>query len=274
MACSEIRWTCCLDRPERAQGSSMIRIGLLESVQRVLLAVLVIVVLAVVSLSAHAYWTWRRYIDGSTVETSITRETWSTAAVGGPVGQPEPVESLSSEGRPLIGIVVGHWESDTGAVCPDGLTEVEINLAVAEHVVSLLSRAGYRVEILPEFSPKLDGYRATALVSIHSDSCNVREATGFKVARVSSSTEPEVEDRLVACLTEQYARITGLAFHANSITFDMTEYHAFYEIAPDTPAAIIEIGFMAADRPLLTRRPDLVARGIVEGIHCFLDSSD
>jgi N-acetylmuramoyl-L-alanine amidase len=54
----------------------------------------------------------------------------------------------------------------------------------------------------------------------------------------------------------------------------MTEYHAFYEIAPETPAAIIEIGFMAADRRLLTKKQDVVARGIVNGIKCFVESTN
>jgi N-acetylmuramoyl-L-alanine amidase len=83
---------------------------------------------------------------------------------------------------------------------------------------------------------------------------------------------PDLEDRLVACLIEEYHSATGLQFHRNSITYDMTEYHAFYEIAAETPAAIIETGFMNADRNLLTRKQDLVAQGIADGIQCFLDS--
>jgi N-acetylmuramoyl-L-alanine amidase len=249
----------------------MIRWGFLESVQRLLLAALVIVVLAVASLTAHAYWTWRRHVEATSPATPARQGDVPTAVPAGGGGASSPGSADPSGGPPKIGIVAGHWESDVGAVCPDGLTEVEINLAVAERVVSLLSRAGYTAEMLPEFSSKLDGYRAAVLVSIHTDSCNVPEATGFKVARVSSSMVPEIEDRLVACLIEHYSQATGLSFHENSITFDMTEYHAFYEIAPDTPAAIIEIGFMAADRPLLTRRPDLVAQGIFEGIECFLE---
>jgi N-acetylmuramoyl-L-alanine amidase len=129
---------------------------------------------------------------------------------------------------------------------------------------------GYDAELLAEFSPKLYGYRAAALVSVHADACNVPEASGFKVARVSSSFVPEQEDRLVECLSEHYAQRTGLSFHRNSITYDMTEYHAFYEIEAQTPAAIIELGFMAADRWLLTQRQDLVAQGIVDGLVCFL----
>jgi N-acetylmuramoyl-L-alanine amidase len=50
----------------------------------------------------------------------------------------------------------------------------------------------------------------------------------------------------------------------------MTEYHAFYEIEPQTPAAIIETGFMDADRRLLTKHPDRIAQGIVDGLLCFL----
>jgi N-acetylmuramoyl-L-alanine amidase len=52
----------------------------------------------------------------------------------------------------------------------------------------------------------------------------------------------------------------------------MTSYHGFYEIAAETPAAIIEIGFLHLDRLTLTQRPDLVAQGIVDGIICFLTS--
>ena len=109
------------------------------------------------------------------------------------------------------------------------------------------------------------------MLSIHADSCLYQEASGFKVARVADSHVPEVEDRLVACLVERYGARTGLAFHAGSITLDMTRYHTFYEIDPNTPGAIIEVGFMLADRTLLTRRPDLVAQGIIDGILCFLE---
>jgi len=171
-----------------------------------------------------------------------------------------------------VGIVAGHWGSDSGAVCPDGLTEVEINLEVAHRVADLLRRKGYEVEVLEEFSPKLKGYRAEAFVSIHADSCNVPEASGFKVAHVSSSATPEEEDRLVECLKEEYSRITGLAFHEHSITYDMRYYHAFLEIDSKTPGAIIETGFMSGDRELLTEHPDAVAKGIAAGIVHFLES--
>jgi N-acetylmuramoyl-L-alanine amidase len=156
-------------------------------------------------------------------------------------------------------------------MCDDGLLEVTINLDVASRVVAMLQYEGYDAELLAEFSPKLAGYEADAFVSIHSDACNVPEASGFKVARVAGSAIPQQEDRLVACLIKEYGETTGLAFHKNSITYDMTVYHAFNEIDPQTPAAIIELGFMAADRVLLTDGAFKVAQGVARGIACFLE---
>ncbi len=251
----------------------MVRRGVLEGVQRVLLAILVMIALAVVTLSIHAFWSQEPITDATPSRSPMTREVPTAVPLmtSLPTWTPRPGSTPASIAK--IGIVVGHWKNDSGAVCPDGLTEVEINLGIAQRVVALLTRASYQAELLAEFSPKLEGYQATALISIHADSCNVPEASGFKVARVSSSFVPDAEDRLVACLIERYHQATGLPFHRNSITYDMTEYHAFFEIAPQTPAAIIEVGFMGADRYLLTRRQDLVARGIFDGIRCFVSHS-
>lgn len=185
-----------------------------------------------------------------------------------PVVSPSPDPQLP---RAKVGIVAGHWQSDVGAVCPDGLKEVRINLDVASQVVSILHDKGYRAELLPEFSERLHGYEADAFVSIHADSCSVPDVSGFKVARVASSAIPEEEDRLVACLTREYGRGTGLNFHKNSITYDMTDYHAFKEIDTSTPGAIIEMGFMGSDRELLTEKSSRVAEAIVNGILCFLE---
>lgn len=188
----------------------------------------------------------------------------------------DPPTLTPTPGPPHVGIVAGHWGHDTGAMCPDGLREADINFDVAERVVSILRANDYQVDMLEEFDDRLGNYRADALVSIHADSCEeFRNATppasGFKVARVANSMVPEAEDRLVACLKEHYEARTHMYFHANSITPDMSHYHTFYEINGQTPGAIIETGFMFADRTMLTERPDLVAQGIVEGIVCFIE---
>ncbi len=173
--------------------------------------------------------------------------------------------------EPLVGIVAGHKGYDPGAVCDDGLTEAEINYNIAVEVVKLLERRGIQADLLDEYDDQLVDYQANALVSIHADSCNVPGATGFKVARVTSSAIPEAEDSLVNCLNQEYGWHTGLTEHPASITDNMTNYHAFNEIAPLTPGAIIETGFMLEDRHLLQYRPKIVARGIAAGIICFLE---
>jgi N-acetylmuramoyl-L-alanine amidase len=198
--------------------------------------------------------------------------TFRPTAVPSPFATVETVPSPEPLFRsPKIGIVAGHWRSDSGAVCPDGLQEVKVNLDIASRVVAILQDKGYRVELLPEFSEKLDGYRADVFVSIHADSCEAKGASGFKVARVVSSAIPEEEDRLVRCLVKEYGQGTGLRLHKNSITFDMTAYHAFWEIDPGTPGAIIELGFLGADRELLTKRSSAVAQAVASGILCFLE---
>jgi N-acetylmuramoyl-L-alanine amidase len=172
-----------------------------------------------------------------------------------------------------VGIVAGHWPDDVGAVCPDGTREVDINHAIAVKVVGSLRRHGYHAELLGEFDPALGGYEAAAFVSLHADSC-LPGASGFKVARAELSAVPEEEDRLVDCLYADYEEVTGLGRHEGSITPDMRYYHTFRRIAPETPGAIIEMGFMADDATLLLERQELVAQGIVNGILCFLEGSD
>ena len=170
---------------------------------------------------------------------------------------------------PLVGLIAGHWQSDSGAVCADGLQEVEVNLDVARRVAHVLRKQGYRVEVLPEFSTKLNGYRAAAFLAIHSDSC-IAKLSGFKVARMTHADAPEDEDRLVSALYQGYAAATGLKPHLDTITEDMRQYHALRQIAPDTPGAIIECGFMGGDHYLLTQERDRVAVGIANGLLAFL----
>jgi N-acetylmuramoyl-L-alanine amidase len=175
-----------------------------------------------------------------------------------------------------IGIVAGHSGNDSGAVCLDGngivtLTEVDVNLKIAAMVQEQLIQEGYQVDLLREYDSRLNGYRALAIVSIHNDSCEYvnDEATGFKVAAALNTNDINRANRLTACLVDRYQSTTAMSFHAGSITPDMREYHSFREIDPSTVAAIIETGFLNLDREFLTKRTDLVAQGVVEGILCF-----
>jgi N-acetylmuramoyl-L-alanine amidase len=173
-----------------------------------------------------------------------------------------------------IGIVSGHMgpENDPGAVCPDGLTEAEINFNVARRVVENLRTLGYTVDLLDEFDARLDNYQAAALVSIHANTCRDygERVSGFLVAKAAARPSGGVDEILAECIAARYGSLTQLE-RRTTLTLDMTDYHTFREIHILTPAAIIELGFMFDDRALLTEQPDLLARAITEGVLCFFD---
>lgn len=194
--------------------------------------------------------------------------------------QPSPLPTDVREVR--IGIIAGHsgppqdtsFEVDPGAVCDDGLTELSINEAVAQKAVSILQGDGYTVELFQEFDPRLTGYEGDVLVSIHTNDCGDYgdAGAGFNAASASArQTTRGADERLLDCLINQYGATTGLPRHFG-LTFDMTEYHNFDEVAVDTPTAIIELGFMRIDRLILTQQPDLLALGVANGVRCFLSS--
>jgi hypothetical protein len=176
-----------------------------------------------------------------------------------------------------VALVSGHAGNDSGATGEDDegnttLTEAAVNAEVATRAVRLLQRAGANVLLLEEFDPRLDDLRADALLSIHADSCI--EASGFKAASYVYSTTGAADARLVACINDRYAAVTGLPHHPNTVTHNMTQYHAFRKIAPTTPAAILELGFLGGDRDLLERRPELAAQGVIESLLCFVRGDD
>jgi N-acetylmuramoyl-L-alanine amidase len=175
-----------------------------------------------------------------------------------------------------VGIVSGHRgpQNDPGAVCPDGLTEAEINFAVATLVVRNLRGLGYSVDLLDEFDPRLDSYQAAALVSIHANTCQDfgQLTSGYLVAKAAARPEGGLDSILAECVADHYGRLIQME-RRFTLTIDMTDYHTFREIHPLTPAAIIELGFMKDDREILTTRQDEMAQGITEGILCFLEPS-
>lgn len=176
----------------------------------------------------------------------------------------------NSAGPTRIGIVSGHLNFDSGAVCDDGLQEVSINNNVATQVAAILQANGLSVEILDEQDGRLtQNYRAVAVVSLHSDSCQGAAATmsGYKSA-ASQVTNANV---LQACINDRYAVQTGLSYNENTITNHMTQYHVFGRLSADVPALILEMGFMGGDRDLLTNRTQLVAAAVADGIMCFVE---
>lgn len=196
---------------------------------------------------------------------------------------PVPTEARARK----IGIIAGHsgppqdpsFLVDPGAVCDENfdnepeLTELEINTAVARMTADRLLLRGYEVEILQEFDPRLENYRADMLLSIHTNDCRNYGfgATGYNVVGpFSRGSADGLNEVLVNCLIREYGRVSGLPRHFG-VTVDMTSYHNFGEVSVDTPVAIIELGYMFADRQILTQSRDVLAEGLASGILCFME---
>ncbi len=258
----------------------MVRRGVLKGAQKVLLVVMLIIFLAILYQSCRACRAFGNTVAQTTpIPIGATEAETERAPTPTATKTPRPTSTPPLPGTPTVpppkrvGIVAGHYMNDSGALCPDGLREVDITLAVAQRVIAILRRKGYEVELLGEFDEALSSYQADVFVALHADSCDVPGASGFKATHAAHSAIPEEEKRLVECLTQEYAQATGLTFHADSITEDMLYYHALRKIDPHTPGAIVEMGFMLDDRYTLINKQHLIARGIVNGIVCFLEDS-
>lgn len=229
-----------------------------------------VLLVAFVVATLFTLWTPDSLIAGS-LEAKMAQALQSASDESGQDIQPgiNPPE----EGFNRIGIVAGHYGSDPGAVCSNGVTEASLNLEIATLVQKELSDRGYAVDLLEEFDVRLQGYEGAVLVSIHLDSCEYinDQATGFKVAAALADQNIANSQRLTACISDRYAEVTGLPYHAGSVTDDMTYYHAFNEINPATTAAIIEAGFLNMDYQIITEETDKLAEGIVAGILCYLN---
>lgn len=173
-----------------------------------------------------------------------------------------------------VALISGHAGFDSGAVCEDEqggviLAEADVNAEVASLVARRLRKAGADVVILDEYDPQLEGLQADLLISLHADSCI--DASGYKAAVDQRRPPMAAEARLIGCIDRFYPANTGQALHPNTVTHNMTQYHAFRRIDLTTPAAILEMGFLGGDRQLLTTAPQLVAKGVADSVLCFFD---
>ena len=129
-----------------------------------------------------------------------------------------------------------------------GVAEWELNLDIAHRAAAILAEQGVDVDVLPATVPP--GYRADVFLALHADGDPAGRLSGFKAARPRASALPELDDNLVAALEREYGLATGLAIDPH-VSRNMLGYYAFsrrlsYAIAPTTPAAILEMGFMTA----------------------------
>lgn len=205
----------------------------------------------------------------------------------GAIRLPKPT-ALPLNGPRKVGIQAGHWMTreappELGRILQqtgtswDGITEVEVNLDIAQRAAALLAARGIQAEVLPTTIPP--GYLADAFVALHGDGDGVGVKSGFKAAR--STRRTPFEGRFMELVLDEYARATELDYDGNGITRQMTGYYAMawsrirYSTSPFTPSLILEMGYLSHDwdRHLMVDRPDLVAGAIAAGILRFLDES-
>jgi N-acetylmuramoyl-L-alanine amidase len=211
----------------------------------------------------------------------------STASFWGRYRVPlPPAEVYNPPGPKRVGLQAGHWLTEQiptelrglgpGAFAA-GKAEWEVNLDIAERTAGILRAYGVEVDILPTTLPV--EYKAHAFLSIHADGDESGVRQGFKLGRAAWSATPEADDRLMAAISSAYASMTHMPVDPVGASRRMTAYYAFnsrrycHAIAPGTPSAILEAGYLtsAVDRQILLGDPDAAARGIAMGLLRYLD---
>lgn len=199
-----------------------------------------------------------------------------------------PIPKVLPTGPRRVGIQVGHWKTDeapselrslvpqTGAAW-EGVTELDINLDVAQRLAVILNAKGIAVDILPVTVPV--GYVADAVIALHADSDGVGELSGFKMAH--NARRGPFEETLLNDVKDAYAAATGMDYDALHVSKNMTGYFLYnytryqHAVSPYTPGVIIEMGYVSNDddRALMVDHPDVLANGIANGVMKFLSDT-
>ncbi|MEA2575855.1 MAG: N-acetylmuramoyl-L-alanine amidase [Chloroflexia bacterium] len=203
------------------------------------------------------------------------------------VGSASSAKSTASAAPKVnVAIQAGHWKAaelpeplarlrtSTGA-SGGGRTEAQVTVDIAQRAAAMLRSKGLTVEVLPATVPT--GYKADLFISLHADGSAGTAARGYKVSTRWRSEVAALDALLVQSVDMGYAKVTGMP-QDGSITRAMRGYYAYstyrgeeYRLGSETPAAILEMGFMsnAADRALMFNKPDLLARGVVAGVENY-----
>jgi len=186
-------------------------------------------------------------------------------------------EITTAESRQnTVGLLAGHWGDSPGEVCADGIIEADVNIDIANRTAQLLRDMGYTVDVFPEFDVAMLNYQSSVFVAIYAGSCaeNPPPPSGFKVGTSLKSQNPEAVNALALCLAENYQQRINIPFSYEVVDPDNPAYHIFRDIHNETPAALIEVGSLKADRRILTSQADRVSEAIAAGIICFLNQTN
>jgi len=199
----------------------------------------------------------------------------------------QPIEPLA--GPFVVAIQAGHWQADelpdelsrlrasTGATS-HGIREVDVNLAVARSLQTLIEARGWSAILLPSTIPP--GLRADVFVAIHADWGATSSIHGWKVAAPWRPSPASLA--LAAAIKESFGSESSLAQDLSGVTIGMRGYYAFsyrrfvHTISPFTPSAIVELGFLTnqRERELLVDHPEYWAGILDRGIARFLSGFD
>ena len=195
----------------------------------------------------------------------------------------QPFWSSAYSGPVRVGLQVGHLNSrehpeelarlrlNTGGHWA-GVDEVNINLAVAQHLGESLELDGIKVDLLPATIPK--GYKADLVLSIHADVSPDESRRGYKSAHFRQPRN-SLEPMLKTFIDEAYFYYTGLPDDGNNVSGAMLHYYAFnarryqHTVDSQTPALIVELGYISnpEDRTFLedpTNPSFALKRGIMD----------
>ncbi|MBI4322104.1 MAG: N-acetylmuramoyl-L-alanine amidase [Chloroflexi bacterium] len=180
---------------------------------------------------------------------------------------------------PVVGLQVGHWRNEEAGyplsaspgATGGGMSEAQVNLAIAKATARLLSGDGVWVDIIPTVIPK--GYRANALLAIHADG-GPADRRGFFVDRPVRSSVEKQEARLAEILVQEYRAQVDIP-HVYRGTPNSRYYYGYYQVHPSTPAALIETGFLTngIDRGIIIGQHERVAEALTIGLKRFLFGS-
>jgi hypothetical protein len=187
--------------------------------------------------------------------------------------------------NPRVGIQVGHLDTNdhpdeleslrynTGASV-DGLDEVAVNLAIAQHLKHILEAKGVAVELLPATIPRR--YSADLVLSIHVDASTDRQRRGYKSAHFMPQrnlAEPELKK----AIDRAYLEASGLPNDEKNVTSGMLSYYAFndsrfrHSVRWNTPGVIVELGYLSNARDLsYLENTQAPASALASGVMDFL----
>lgn len=237
----------------------------------------------------------RALITPSGVVVPVLEASASEYVVRTPCGETATLTDGTPIGSAVVVIDPGHGGEETGAVGPNGLTEKELNLDVAERTKAELESRGFTVVLartadyrIPLATRAEIGNRleAEVMVSIHHNAPNWldSETPGSEVFVQSDSDESRrlgglIYEESVAALDQFDVAWTISNNPGTLVVLNSSGEDAYGMIRrPEMPAALAELGYLSnppeAELFLTDEYRDVAAVALADAIERFLTTDD